>query len=175
MASELEKKLKWEASAEQYNKALLIDSSLISARVGLIRTKSKADLENKLNYIINNPMRLSNNNVYQEAKNTYNIAIKIQNPDKNLASQIAVVEQLLEKSSLPIDIEILSDDLTSVTIYRVGDIGHFTNKHLSLKPGEYTLIGSRSGYRDIRKVVTLIPGSQNNKIHVKCIEKVNNG
>jgi len=175
LAAILESELKWRESAAQYNKALSIDSSLITARVGLIRSNSKADLENKLKFIINNPMRLSNNNVYQEAKITYNVAIKIQNPDKNLVSQIVSVKQILQKSKLPINVEIFSDDLTLVTIFRVGEMGHFTNKQLSLKPGEYTLIGSRSGYRDIRKVVTLIPGSQNTKIHVKCIEKINNG
>jgi tetratricopeptide (TPR) repeat protein len=174
-ALELEKSLKWQAAAKEYNKVLLIDSSLTSARVGLIRTKSKADLEHKLNGIINYPARLSNNNVYQEAQNIYKQATEIQNQDVNLLKQITSVQHILRQSKLPINIEILSDDLTRITIYRIGDIGHFTNKNMSLKPGEYTLIGSRNGYRDIRKVVNLLPGSKNNKILVKCVEKVNNG
>lgn len=174
-AAIFEKALKWQEAAKEYNQALLIDSSLTAARVGLIRSNSKFELESRLNKIIKNPMRLSNNNVYLEAQNTYKQAVKIQNPDANLLKQITSVKQILAQSKLPIDIEILSDDLTHITIYRIGDIGHFTNKNMSLKPGEYTLIGSRNGYRDIRKVVTLIPGSKNNKILVKCVEKVNNG
>jgi len=174
-ASLLEKQLKWHSASKQYNKALKIDPSLTAARIGLIRSGSKAELENKLNYIIKNPMRLSNSNVFLEAQNTYKDAIEIQNPDENLINQISKVKNILALSKLPINMEISSDDLTSVSIYRVGNIGHFTSKNMQLKPGEYTFVGSRSGYRDIRKVVTLIPGSKNNKIQVMCIEKVNNG
>jgi len=174
-ASLLEKELKWHLASKQYNKALKIDASLTTARIGLIRSRSKAELENKLNYIIKNPMRLSNSNVLLEAQNTYKDAIKIQNPDEKLIGQISTVKNILKQSKLPINMEISSDDLTSISIFRVGDIGRFISKNMQLKPGEYTLIGSRNGYRDVRKVVTLIPGSKNNKIQVMCVEKVNNG
>ncbi len=174
-ASLLEKELQWHSAAKQYKQALNIDSSLTTARIGLIRSRSKAGLEDKLNFIMKHPMRLSNHNVYSEAQRTYKEAISIRHRDNKLKEQIASVKRILAQSQSPISIEISSDNLTSVTIYRVGDIGLFINKHMSLKPGEYTLIGSRSGYRDIRKVVRLIPGSKNNKVHVTCIEKVNNG
>ena len=53
-----------------------------------------------------------------------------------------------------------SDQLTSVTLYRVGALGAFAAKEVELRPGTYTAIGSRDGYRDVRQTFTVRPGPE---------------
>jgi hypothetical protein len=50
------------------------------------------------------------------------------------------------------------DQLTDVTLYRVGALGQFAAKSVELRPGTYTAIGSRDGYRDVRRTFTIVPG-----------------
>ena len=51
-----------------------------------------------------------------------------------------------------------SDELTTVTLYRVGALGAFASHDVELRPGTYTAIGSRDGYRDVRQTFTVRPG-----------------
>ncbi len=58
-------------------------------------------------------------------------------------------------ASKPIAVRLTSDQLTTVTLYRVGDLGAFASKEVELRPGTYTVIGSRDGYRDVRQTFTV--------------------
>ena len=65
-----------------------------------------------------------------------------------------------------------SDQLTSVTLYRVGALGSFAAKDLELRPGTYTVIGSRDGYRDVRQTFTVRPGRNLPPISIVCVEPI---
>ncbi|NBU24181.1 MAG: hypothetical protein EBS39_00870 [Gammaproteobacteria bacterium] len=65
-----------------------------------------------------------------------------------------------------------SDGLTQVTLQRWGAVGAFTRKELRLKPGRYVAIGTRAGYRDVRREFTLSPGAAAPVIVVRCTEAV---
>jgi len=58
-----------------------------------------------------------------------------------------------------------------VVIYQVGRLGRFSVRTLELRPGTYTVVGSREGFRDVRKVFTLQPGSKV-EILVRCEERI---
>jgi len=47
----------------------------------------------------------------------------------------------------------VSDNLTEVSVYRVGRLGRFTAQELLLRPGRYTVVGTREGYKDVRQEV----------------------
>jgi hypothetical protein len=57
-------------------------------------------------------------------------------------------------------------------IYHVGRLGQFTTKQTELLPGDYTIVGSRPGYRDVRKVVRIRPGVSQPSLLVRCEEKI---
>ena len=69
------------------------------------------------------------------------------------------------------DLLILSDNLTQVTIYKFGRLGSFEQKQLSLRPGKYTITGTRQGYRDVLKVVELKPGINNQSLTIRTEEQ----
>ncbi len=48
-----------------------------------------------------------------------------------------------------------SDEQTEVIVYKVARLGSFDQRELTLRPGTYTAVGSRTGYRDVRRTFTV--------------------
>lgn len=165
----------WQPALLSYKQALELDKTLISAKVGMLRSSARAELDQNLQLILKKPERLANENVYAKAKLVYANAIQIKNKGKKLQQQTIDVKYLLARIKLPVSLRIKSDNRTQITLYRVGELGHFLAKELTLKPGEYTIQGSRNGYRDVRQEFTLMPGHQLKTIVIQCSEKVSNG
>jgi len=66
---------------------------------------------------------------------------------------------------------ITSDSFTDVTLLRVRRLGSLTEETLSLRPGAYTAVGIRDGYRDVRVKFEVRPG-QRNAVDVRCSETI---
>lgn len=165
----------WAKAVQAYVQALKYDSSLIAARIGALKTKARAELDRQMQAIIDKPNRLTSNNVYQQAQQHYLNAIKIKQPGKKLLTQITQVKTILTQVHQPIVVVIKSDNLTKIMIKRIGDLGHFNNKNISLSPGEYTVIGTRNGYRDVIKQLSLKINAPQQTIKIQCVEKLVNG
>ena len=57
-------------------------------------------------------------------------------------------------------------------IYKVGKFGTFSTRELMLRPGTYTVVGARPGYRDIRKQI-IVDGTRNAAAFVvRCEEPI---
>jgi hypothetical protein len=65
-----------------------------------------------------------------------------------------------------------SDNYTEVAVYKVGKFGRFTVHELFLRPGTYTVVGSRKGYQDVRKTLRVESGQKPQRISVICKVKV---
>ena len=65
-----------------------------------------------------------------------------------------------------------SDNATEVQIYRVGKLGLFDQRSLELMPGRYTIVGTRQGFRDVRKELNLLPGAPPPTLIVRCEERI---
>jgi hypothetical protein len=51
-------------------------------------------------------------------------------------------------------------------------LGAFASRDVELRPGTYTVIGSRDGYRDVRQTFTVRPGGNLAPITVVCVEPI---
>ena len=48
-----------------------------------------------------------------------------------------------------------------------------SRREIELKPGKYTVVGKREGFRDVRRDVTISPGNdQAQTISVTCVERI---
>ena len=65
-----------------------------------------------------------------------------------------------------------SDNLTSVVIYKVGPLGAFTSRTVELRPGTYVVVGTRDGYRDVRRNVRVDAAGSGAPISVRCEEPI---
>ena len=45
-------------------------------------------------------------------------------------------------------------------------------REIELKPGRYTVMGTREGFRDVRREITIAPGASGQTISVTCVEPI---
>ena len=133
---------------------------------------ARAGLDAKLTNLIDNPTLLFGDDVLADARALVQTASAEQQKGPRLTAQIEQLGQLVELAAQPLPVRIESDQLTSVTLYRVGALGVFTAKDIELRPGTYTVIGSRDGYRDVRQTFTVRPGRNLAPISVVCVEPI---
>ena len=155
-----------------YTDMLVTDNTLEFAQQGLLRARDRADLNLKLVNVIENPNLLFSDLVLRDAEVLLVEASAIQQPGLQLAAQISDLSRLVQIASTPIPVEIYSDEQTEVTVYRVGSLGKFLVKTLSLRPGNYTVVGSRIGYVDVRHELQVLPESAVSPIRVECMESI---
>jgi hypothetical protein len=82
------------------------------------------------------------------------------------------MRESLTQAETPIRVALASDNATEVQIYRIGKLGLFQHRDLELMPGRYTVVGTRQGYRDVRKELNVLPGAPPPALVVRCEEPI---
>lgn len=169
-AQSLEQREAWREAESTYSAVLAIDPESAPALAGQRRTEARAALDEKLEYHIANPARLTNEDVFADASSALDEAMETLPSGPRLESQVGRLEALLEEASTPVPVVLESDALTEVVVYRFGRLGTFIRHEISLKPGTYTVVGSRNGFRDVRLQLVVNPGSPPEPLVVRCTE-----
>ena len=91
---------------------------------------------------------------------------------RSVAAILAPIETSIELATTPIQVTLISDEETQVTVYRVGDLGSFASLDVALQPGRYTAVGQRRGYYDVRATFTVLPGDEVGPITIICSERI---
>ena len=162
----------WDQAMAQYKGALADDPTLVFAKTGLDRATARSGLDAKLRNLIDNPTLLFGDTVLADARRLVTDARAVPEPGPVLSDQIDKLERLITLAATPIAVQLQSDQHTEVTLYRVGPIGSFASKEVQLRPGTYTAIGSRNGFRDVRQTFTVLPGRTLPPISVICSEPI---
>ena len=123
-------------------------------------------------FLIDRPDRLASPQVSNEAVALLQSAQEQPSPGPALRVQIARLSALLPEFDRPVRLSLVSDSLTQVAIPSVGAFGSFARRDIELKPGHYTVIGTRDGYRDVRRDITVSPGQQTQTVNVSCSEPI---
>jgi tetratricopeptide (TPR) repeat protein len=171
-ATRLESEERWSEATEQYEAVLALDPALAFAQEGKARASRHAELARELDGYLNDPERLASPQVHERAVLVLAQAATVPDPGPRLQQQIAVVGRLVELAGKPIRVELESDLQTEVVLYRVGRLGSFDRRQLELRPGTYTVVGTRDGYRDVRKRFTVRPGEHPAPVVVRCEERI---
>ena len=136
-AEALEHSEHWDAAATTYEEILKIDANLSFAMEGLARSQRMAALHRQLDEYIKDPDTLSIGSVMQRATTLVVDITRMPDIGPRLAGQRDELSRLLKRAATPVPVELVSDNMTSVSIYRVGTLGTFTNTRLELRPGPY--------------------------------------
>ena len=171
-AAAFERRELWNDAIAQYRTALDVDPSLAFAISGLERAQARLSLETKLANLIGNPTLLFSDSVLDDTRKLLDEANAQPERGPRLTEQIDKLTRLVALASTPIKVELRSDQLTDVTLFRVGPLGTFTAKEVELRPGTYTAVGSRNGYRDVRQTFTVVPGREPPAVNVVCVEAI---
>jgi tetratricopeptide (TPR) repeat protein len=168
----MESQERWAEAQGEYDTLLRGDASLQYAREGKARVAPRVELAAGLQNLIDKPARLAAESVRSEAQALLQRA-RLQKPvGPVLRSQIARLELLLPEFEKPVTVVLQSDGLTAVELRRVGVLGSFERRELQLKPGSYTIIGTRAGFRDVRREITVAPGQAPTALQISCAEPI---
>jgi eukaryotic-like serine/threonine-protein kinase len=168
-AEDAEADERWDEAITAYSSILRADPSQAFAQEGRDHARARLELNNSLQAIIDRPDLLASADARAQAATLLQGAQQIGSPGPVLRLQMARVSALLPEFERPVHLSLVSDGFTQVTIVNVGTFGSFTRREVELKPGRYTVIGSREGYRDVRRDISVSPG-QTQTISVSCYE-----
>jgi serine/threonine protein kinase len=171
-ASALETAEDWKGALGEYRRALALEPTVAFALEGSDRAAARADLASRLDFHLRHPGRLTTNAVAAEAEALLVRARNVPSPGPRLVAQIAGLEKALADARATVEVVIESDGATDLVMSGVGRLGPLTRRTLELRPGSYTVVGSRRGYRDVRRQFTVVPGADPPVVDVRCQEAI---
>lgn len=163
---------RWQSAVEAYEQAQKIDPNVLFVAEGLARSRDRARLDKQFSTAIEEPQRLADEKVATATGQLLQKAKKITPRGPVLAQQLASLEKLLQAANTPVEVTLRSDQQTEVVVYKVARLGQFDQQVLNLRPGSYTAVGSRLGYRDVRVEFTVEAGSSPSPVTIICTESI---
>jgi len=162
----------WEQARSVWSDALAVEPTLAPAREGLERSTPRARLEARIATLLGKPDMLWGQAGQAEAQDVLATAAAAPPPNQALAGRAAQLTALLQAARTPVRLRLESDGVTEVVIYRVGRVGAFQRRDVELLPGRYAVVGTRPGYRDVRREVEIPPGTSPDPVVVRCEEPI---
>ena len=160
----------WEAALTAFEEALRIDPNLQFARDGRMRLRRRAQAVQEMQGYLADPAALSEDAVFAQARALLERARADTAAGGAYRDTVAEFAALLSRAEVPVELVLVSDNATEVTVYRVGRLGSFERRALQLRPGRYTIVGSRAGCRDVRKEIVLDAGMA--PVTIRCEERI---
>jgi hypothetical protein len=162
----------WRAAADNYQAALQLDPTLVFAKQGKANSVARAELSEALDRHIERPDRLSDEQVLKNAMDLHANASSLADQGPRLRQQLAKLAELITMAQTPVRVRLESDNKTNVVVYKVGRLGRFTAHDLELRPGIYTIVGTREGYRDVRHKLKVTAGQAPGRELIRCEDKI---
>ncbi|MEQ8861337.1 MAG: hypothetical protein RIC56_22045 [Pseudomonadales bacterium] len=158
----------WDEAADLYGQVLSLDATIQFAQTGRAGAEAQQRTALALQRILDSPDRLSSDKLYREARQILERAETLEPRGPQLAARIEDVRTTLTTYANPVPVVLRSDNRTQITVSSVGVLGRFEEKRLELRPGSYTVIGSRDGCRDVREQIVVRPNM--NPVDIRCTE-----
>jgi tetratricopeptide (TPR) repeat protein len=162
----------WEEALTSYEAVLRIDIAIQFAEQGKQRVAKYLRIEKRMKYYLEKPTVLESDSYLEKA---IQLVTEVENMDPKglrLANNLKRLKDLVRLAQTPVQVIIESDSLTEIIIYKVGDLGRFSTRELNLRPGTYTVVGARDGFKDVRQKFMVKAGQGPLRVIVKCSEKI---
>ena len=171
-AGKEERREEWENAVETYAAILEIDADLEFAQQGRAHAQQMSDLHAQLDRYIEAPDSLSAPATMSKATGLVVDITRMPEIGPRLTDQRDQLSRLLKRAATPLTVQLVSDNVTDVSIYKVGKLGSFDMRQLDLRPGNYVAVGSRPGFRDVRLEFRVAPEVELQPIIVRCEEAI---
>lgn len=170
--AEFELTEQWSDAETIYREVLKREPRAAFAREGLEKASNRARLHRQLDHYLQDPERVYSREPQANAEKLLAAASVPPADEPVLLGKIARLKTLITQARIPVAVTLESDGQTRVSVYHVGSLGVFFDHQLELTPGTYTVVGSRAGYRDVRKTLTVKPGSNPLSLDIRCEEPI---
>ncbi len=171
-ALEAEHSEDWGQALASYQAVLGLDGSIRFALKGKERSLNRKQLEERMNYYLNKPSILESDQSLEKALLLLEEAKSVEPQGPRFTQQLQQLTKVVALAQTPVTVTIASDSMTEVAIFRVGKLGRFTTRELILRPGTYTVVGARDGFKDVRHKLAVKAGEGPIHITVACNEKI---
>ena len=161
----------WQKTLDLAEQMLQLDADNGLALAARKNAQQQKELQQRLAGIIAHPERLAEDTVLAEAEKILAAARAVAKPGPKLQEQIAQAGKIVTQAVIPVTVTLRSDGATEVTIYHVGRLGQFAEKTVRLRPGRYTVVGIRPGFRDVRRQI-LVRAQGNEPLVIRCTETI---
>lgn len=163
---------RWAEALQAYERLQAAGPQLVAASEGVARARSRSELDSALRRELASADLFNDDAVLARARATLEAAREVTPAGPVLAGQLAELEQLLAVAIRPVPVVLESDNLTEVTLFKVGRLGSFASRTLELRPGLYTVVGARPGYRDVRRQFRVLPDGERTPVVVRCEDAI---
>ena len=147
----------WDQAINAYQRVLDLDPNLRLGRAGIANAQEHKRINAVMSAVLAQPQRLSDPRLFNDAERALGRAQDLDSKPAAFADAIEGVEILLQQYREPVAVSFVSDNTIEVNLSNVGNLGRFTQRTLTLRPGTYTLRGSKIGCRDIYANITVLP------------------
>jgi len=162
----------WLLAAATYERLLELDANLEFAQQGLQHAREMSALHKQLDEFILKPDSLSAPSTMQKATMMVVNITRMPDVGPRLGAQRDELSRLLKRAATPLQVQLISDNATDVSIYKIGKLGSFETHELTLRPGKYVAVGSRPGFRDVRLEFLVGPEQEAKPIVIRCEEAI---
>jgi serine/threonine protein kinase len=162
----------WARALDAYLQILKIDPTIQFAIQGKQQSLQHIQIEKRIDFFLNTPGILENDKQMENAVKLLQETNAVASRGPKLSTRLDKLEKLIIDAQTPVKVVIESDSLTDIAVYRLGKLGRFAERELDLKPGTYTVVGARDGYKDIRRKIVIKAGQKPMRIVIKCTVKI---
>jgi tetratricopeptide (TPR) repeat protein len=171
-AERLEREDHWPEALAEYEAALKLDPKLEFALAGRERLAPRVQLLKQIDGMLARQERLMAAAVRDEARALIAEAQKLSASSATLRARSQALATALSQYEMPVRVALISDNQTQVVVYKVGQMGVFERREIELLPGTYTVVGKRTGFRDVRRELTVQPGQNAPTLDIRCEDPI---
>ena len=171
-AADAEKAENWQQALDAYLQVLKIDANVLFAVQGKEHAQNRIRIDKRINFFLQQPAALESDLQLENAIALIEEIEEIEPKGPQLKERFEKLLRIVRAAQTPVKIIVESDTFTDVAVYKVGKMGRFESRELSLRPGTYTIVGTRDGYQDVRKKITIKPGQNTLRVTIRCEVKI---
>ena len=171
-AAASEKSENWQQAFSAYQKVLEIDPNVAFAVQGKQRASKHMRINKRLDFFLQQPTALESDRQLENALELVAEIEALETPGPRLREQFNQLVGIVNAAKTPVKIVLESDTFTDVAVYKVGKLGRFSSRELRLRPGSYTVVGTRNGYQDVRKKIIVKPEQGPIRVIIRCEVKI---
>ena len=171
-AATAERSERWAEAEGLYAAALAAEPGVSFATEGRERTAARARLDAQLQGVLDDPRQALRPALRQMARVWLEQAALQPQPNGRLKQQALGVARLVAAAERPVRLVIQSDGQTQLTVVRTRRLGGVTEATVEVPPGTVVVVGTRPGYRDVRREVEVLPDSTPEPLVVRCEERI---
>ncbi len=165
---EYEKAYQWREAREAYHETLELEPDLPDAKEGYTRAGTVIRALLQYEKYIEAAEQLANKADFQAAIRRFNEAMAVKPSYLVATDRVQQLQQLLKLQNTPIEVTFKSDGSTWVSIQNFRQPKKFDSEVIKLMPGNYEIIGRRSGYRDVTFQLQVRNGTPPPVVTVSC-------